>query len=192
MAPSTNEKSKLWVFLRILTNILWTISLVIILASCSSGKDSPSNSLDSGSVLGTSYMSGLSVSPGGTLIIHGHDGSSSTPATGPVSVAVEPHGKFVYVANSFSNNISAYTIDGTKGDLNLVTASPFTAGTNPSSITVDPTGKFTYVANSYSSNVSAYTIDTTTGALTEVTDRRLRQGVNLSSSPWTLQANLSM
>ncbi len=40
--------------------------------------------------------------------------------TGPVSVAVDPSGKFAYVANADSNNVSMYTIDATTGALTLI------------------------------------------------------------------------
>ncbi len=77
----------------------------------------------------------------------------------PDSVTVDPSGKFAYVANSGSSNVSAYTINATTGALTAVPGSPFAAGTTPVSVTVDPSGKFAYVANSGSDTVSAYTID---------------------------------
>ncbi len=75
---------------------------------------------------------------------------------------------FAYVANSGSNDVSAYIIDPTSGALTPVPESPFPAGAGPYAVTVDPTGRFAYVANSASHNVSAYTIDATSGALTPV------------------------
>jgi DNA-binding beta-propeller fold protein YncE len=54
-------------------------------------------------------------------------------------VAVDPTGKFAYVANAFGNNVSAYSI-GANGALTPVTGSPFAAGTAPFSVAVDPTG----------------------------------------------------
>jgi DNA-binding beta-propeller fold protein YncE len=86
--------------------------------------------------------------------------------TEPVFVAVDPAGKFAYVANSGSNNVSMYSINTTTGMLTSVGA--IAAGTNPSSAAVDPTGKFAYIANSGSSDVSMYSIDATTGALTSM------------------------
>jgi 6-phosphogluconolactonase (cycloisomerase 2 family) len=38
----------------------------------------------------------------------------------PKSVAVDPSGKFAYVANNFSNSISMYTVDATTGALTLI------------------------------------------------------------------------
>jgi 6-phosphogluconolactonase len=57
-------------------------------------------------------------------------------ATGvlPNSIALDPSGMFAYVANMGSNNISAYTINGTTGALAPVPGSPFAAGVGPSSV----------------------------------------------------------
>lgn len=86
--------------------------------------------------------------------------------TDPLSVAVDPTGKFAYVANSSSNDVSMYTIDATTGTLTSVGLTA--AGTGPVSAAVDPTGKFVYVANNGSNNVSMYTIDASTGQLTSI------------------------
>ncbi len=98
----------------------------------------------------------------------------------PISLAVDPSGRFAYVANNIGNNVSAYTINSSTGALRAVAGSPFAAGVGPSSVTVDPSGQFVYVVNSclYSGdcsaghltgNVSAYTINSSTGALRAVT-----------------------
>jgi 6-phosphogluconolactonase (cycloisomerase 2 family) len=72
-----------------------------------------------------------------------------------------------YVANSGSNDVSAYTISSTTGALTAVVGSPFAAGTTPNAVTVSPNGQFLYVANG-GGNVSAYTIASGTGVLTAV------------------------
>jgi YVTN family beta-propeller protein len=89
----------------------------------------------------------------------------------PDSIAVDPTGKFAYVANSGTNNVSMYTINGTTGALTFI--GRIAAGIGPASVTVDPSGKFVYVANESNSddlagNVSMYTINSTTGALTSI------------------------
>jgi YVTN family beta-propeller protein len=84
----------------------------------------------------------------------------------PVSVTVDPAGRFVYVTNSDSNDVSMYTIDATTGSLTSI--GTITAGTNPTSVAVDPASKFAYVINSGSDDVSLYSINATTGALTSV------------------------
>jgi DNA-binding beta-propeller fold protein YncE len=81
----------------------------------------------------------------------------------PNSVAVDPSGKFAYVANGGDGTVSAYIVDSTTGALSPVTGSPFATGFLPFSVTVDPSATFAYVANEQ--GVSAYTIDSTTGAL---------------------------
>jgi YVTN family beta-propeller protein len=89
---------------------------------------------------------------------------TSVAGTDPAAVAVDPLGKFAYVANFGSNDVSMYTINATTGALESI--GTIAAGTGPSSVAVDSTGKFAYVTNSGSNNVSMYTIDALTGALT--------------------------
>jgi YVTN family beta-propeller protein len=88
----------------------------------------------------------------------------------PDSVAVDPAGKFAYVANFGSNDVSMYTIDATTGA--LASTGTIAAGPGPISIAVDPADKFAYVANWTRDNtggsVSMYTIDATTGALISI------------------------
>jgi YVTN family beta-propeller protein len=85
--------------------------------------------------------------------------------TGPVSVAVDPSGKFAYVTNEWGN-VSMYTINAATGA--LASMGTIAAGTGPVSVAVDPAGKFAYVTNSGSNDVSMYTIDATTGALISI------------------------
>src|SRR5258708_27693095 len=73
-------------------------------------------------------------------------------------------GGFAYVANANSNNVSAYTIDGTTGALTPVAGSPFPAGSYPSSVTVDPTGPFAYAANACTTTDSASSTNGSTTA----------------------------
>jgi 6-phosphogluconolactonase len=119
------------------------------------------------------------------IICSGTCSGNNFPAgTGPQSISVDPTGKFAYVANFLSNDVSAYTIASTGAltqvdcgggpTCDTVNSLPknFKAGMGPGSVTVDPTGKFVYVANQGDrvnpGTVSAYTIDSSTGALTSV------------------------
>src|SRR5207253_1056095 len=88
--------------------------------------------------------------------------------TEPVCVAVDPTGKFVYVANLISNNVSGYTINAVTGALTAIPGSPFLSGDMPTHVSVDPTGKFAYVANLRSNDVSGFAIDAGTGTLTAI------------------------
>jgi hypothetical protein len=106
-------------------------------------------------------------------------GSPFAAGRGPFSVAVDPTGKFAYVANLVDHNVSAYSI-GTNGALTPVTGSPFAAERGPRSVAVDPTGKFAYVANSGDNNVSAYSIGAG-GALTQLTTSPFAAGSSPTS-----------
>jgi 6-phosphogluconolactonase (cycloisomerase 2 family) len=86
--------------------------------------------------------------------------------SGPNSVALDPTGKFAYVANFNSNDVSMYTIDATTGA--LASIGTIAAGTQPVSYVEDPVGNFAYVANAGSNDLSMYTINATTGALTSM------------------------
>jgi 6-phosphogluconolactonase (cycloisomerase 2 family) len=86
-----------------------------------------------------------------------------------VAVAPDPSGKFgkfAYVANIDSDNVSMYAINPTTGALEAIGA--IAAGAAPSSVAVDPSGKFVYVANENSGNISMYTIDAATGILQSI------------------------
>jgi len=91
----------------------------------------------------------------------------SSDGFGTTSIAVDPSDKFAYVLNSFSNTVSAYSIDA-DGALEL-TGSPLAAGQNSNdpgsfnSASVDPNGKFLYVTGTCC--VYVYAIDATTGRL---------------------------
>ena len=107
------------------------------------------------------------------------NGNNFLTGTVPASVAVDPLGKFAYVANQTANDVSAYTINAATGALTRILCvvavgvdcninNNFSAGTGPVSVAVDPSGKFAYVANFNSKDVSAYTINAATGALTQI------------------------
>lgn len=89
---------------------------------------------------------------------------SATPFTqsgmlGPVHVAVDARGIFVFTANKDSNNVSVFAIAG-NGTLTQVLNSPFSVapGTLPVSLTVDPSANFLYVANNGTNTVSSFVI----------------------------------
>jgi 6-phosphogluconolactonase (cycloisomerase 2 family) len=119
----------------------------------------------------------------GTILAYTIDGTTGalTPVTGspvaagtyPNVVTVDPSGKFAYVANIDSADISAYAINASGGALTPIAGSPFAAGgpnTFPRAVTVDPSGKFAYVATGTvaSGNIWVYSINQTTGALTAI------------------------
>ena len=90
--------------------------------------------------------------------------AEATPQ-GPASVAMDPSGKFLYVADNASAKVAGFQILGT-GELTPVAGSPFsTGGSASTSIAVDPSGKFVYVANTGSGDISGFSIDPASGTL---------------------------
>jgi 6-phosphogluconolactonase (cycloisomerase 2 family) len=81
----------------------------------------------------------------------------------PVAIAIDPLGKYAYVANSGTNSVSAFTLDTTTGALTEMAMSPITVPGGPNSVAVEPTGKFAYVANLTGSTISILDIDPNTG-----------------------------
>jgi 6-phosphogluconolactonase (cycloisomerase 2 family) len=88
-------------------------------------------------------------------------------SSGAAPVTFTP--QYVLVANSGSNDITAYRINPASGTLTPVSGSPFLADTSPVSVSADLLGRFAYVANNGSNDISAFGINPTTGVLTQVT-----------------------
>ncbi|HEU5453138.1 MAG TPA: beta-propeller fold lactonase family protein, partial [Terriglobales bacterium] len=83
----------------------------------------------------------------------------------PLAMAIDPGGKFLFVANQGSNTVSVFTIDRSNGVLAEVSGSPFATGASPSGIAAS--SKAVYVANTGAGTISAYTYNSS-GALTAV------------------------
>jgi 6-phosphogluconolactonase (cycloisomerase 2 family) len=83
----------------------------------------------------------------------------------PLSIKIDPSGKFAYVANLSSRNVSMFAINATTGLLTEI-GTPVVSGDGPVSVSIDRTGHFVYVANFISNDVTTFTINTSTGALT--------------------------
>jgi len=82
--------------------------------------------------------------------------------------AIDPTGKFLYVANTDSDNITGFTIDQTSGALTAIPGTPFAAGDFPVAVTIDPSGRYLYVPNRNSGNVQSFAINPTSGVLTSI------------------------
>lgn len=65
----------------------------------------------------------------------------------PQGVAVDPRGRFLFVANADENTVDVYAIDPTTGALSSVPVQRERTGNGPAAIAFDSTGKFMYVAN---------------------------------------------
>jgi 6-phosphogluconolactonase (cycloisomerase 2 family) len=94
----------------------------------------------------------------------------------PISATFDPIGKFLYVANFSSNNVSAFTVDHNTGVTSTISGSPFSTGTGPVFVVADPAGSFLYAGNQGSNNITGFSIDSSTGALKSVTTAGLGAG----------------
>ncbi len=114
--------------------------------------------------------------PGVTTVV-----PSFTTDPVPAGVAVDPCNRFVYVTDSLTNKVSAYTICNGQttqsstcptvpdGSLVAVTGSPFslTGGANgPGPLAVDPYGNYVYVVDTLSGQVSILHLSPVSGSLT--------------------------
>jgi 6-phosphogluconolactonase len=107
--------------------------------------------------------------PAQTCTVRNGSGTIDKSDVTNVLVSCTQTGRFAFVANRQSNNLSAYAIDSASGALLPIAGSPFAAnGTTPTALAVDPNGDFLYVANNASNNVSVYAIDAVHGTLTAV------------------------
>ena len=84
------------------------------------------------------------------------------------NVALEPSGRFAYVAatalNPAPSRLIAYAIDPRAGTLTQVASAD--TGMAGRGLGIDPTGRFVYVANVNAASVSAFAIDARTGVPT--------------------------
>ena len=83
----------------------------------------------------------------------------------PFAIAIDPSGKFVYEALTFTDQIAAWSVNQTTGVLTPVPGSPFTTGITPIFLTSVKNFLYTMTGGA----VYAYTIDPGSGVLTPVT-----------------------
>jgi 6-phosphogluconolactonase len=113
----------------------------------------------------------------------------SSPLTFPISrVAIDPTGRYAFVTNASApevdvvpallsqpNNLFAYSIASSSGELQSAPGSPYTTGGFlPIDVSVDGSGEFVYVLNQYpqigaeGSSISAFAINASNGSLTAI------------------------
>lgn len=105
-------------------------------------------------------------------------GSPFSAGLGPTSIVVAPSGKFMFVVDRLSNQISEYKIATGTGELTPNTQATISTGANPVSAairvsttadaTTGGTANYLYVAELGSSSLSIYTFDSTKGTLGRV------------------------
>jgi 6-phosphogluconolactonase len=109
-------------------------------------------------------ISGFSIDPT-TGVLSQLVGSPFPAGQGPIRVAADSAGKFLFSANLFDDTVSAFTIDATSGALGQVAGSPYPTNSAPVAVVVDPDGKYVYVANTGSGDLSVFSLNSTSGAL---------------------------
>lgn len=106
-------------------------------------------------------------------------GTPTAVGTSPAAMITDATRRFLYVANSESNTVSAFSISPTTGKLSASSPATVSTGATPVALVLHPNGEFLYVANSGSSSgvgsVSGFTVNLTSGSLSG--------GVQVSSSP---------
>jgi 6-phosphogluconolactonase (cycloisomerase 2 family) len=113
-------------------------------------------------------------------------GAAAAVASNPSAIAVEPSGRFAYVANQGANDVSVHAVDATTGALTALGS--VAADDTPSALAVDPSGRFVYVANAYLSNpgsgsLTAYAIAADTGALSTIDLNGALGGTAMTTGP---------
>jgi DNA-binding beta-propeller fold protein YncE len=65
--------------------------------------------------------------------------NSGTPyatGTSPVFILAEPAGKYLYVGNQTSSNVTGFSYDPVTGKLTAISGSPFTVGSAPGGLEI--------------------------------------------------------
>jgi 6-phosphogluconolactonase len=111
---------------------------------------------------GSSTIAAYSINGTTLTEVSGSPFTTKTPGnsteTQPTSVAVSATGKFLYVANNFTNTVGAFSIGSSGALTQLQGSSPYTVGLAPTGLGTVPSGAFLYVTNSGSNSVSAFAI----------------------------------
>jgi 6-phosphogluconolactonase (cycloisomerase 2 family) len=104
---------------------------------------------------------------GGTGALTAVSGSAIATGEGPLSLVIDPTGRFAYVNNvddSPGGDISGYTIDPTSGALTAMAGGTFLSGSGAFALAMAPSGKFGYVLQFTGEiQITTFSIDATTG-----------------------------
>ncbi len=118
---------------------------------------------------GNSSVSQYSVDPGTgalTALTPATVTVSQTAGAEPEDIAVDPTGRWAYVANPFGGSVSQLRIDPNTGALTMV--EEFTSGllSFPTGVAFSPDGRSLYVADYAAGDVAEFDVDPRSGALT--------------------------
>jgi 6-phosphogluconolactonase (cycloisomerase 2 family) len=98
--------------------------------------------------------------------IHGSPYHTNSNSPGPL--AVDAYGKYLYVVNTGSSNITGYVINRSTGVLQQFIGQPAAAGLGANSIAIRSDDSWLFVANTNATTVSQYAITQSTGVLNPV------------------------
>jgi 6-phosphogluconolactonase (cycloisomerase 2 family) len=79
---------------------------------------------------------------------------SASAHSGPVDIASDHWGNHLYVVNAGSNDLNAYFINRSSGNLTQVSGSPFKLPGRGNRVTLNASGHFVYVTSTNSSSIS--------------------------------------
>ncbi len=102
------------------------------------------------------------VAPTGQAVVPAH--------SNPFRAASDANGTHLYVANSGSNDVSAYAINRSNGYLTQAPGSPYAVGRTATAVAVHPSGKFVYVTrdnDAAGDGIAAFSVNAN-GSLTAV------------------------
>jgi 6-phosphogluconolactonase (cycloisomerase 2 family) len=83
----------------------------------------------------------------------------------PGPIAVDAYGRFLYVVNTGSGNVSGYVINSNTGALTVFSGGPAAAGVGANSIAIRSDDSWVFVANLTTGSLSQYAMTLSTGIL---------------------------
>jgi 6-phosphogluconolactonase (cycloisomerase 2 family) len=86
----------------------------------------------------------------------------------PLSIDMDPEGRFVFVPNKAAASVSVFAINQQTGSLQLVKGSPFFVGFNPYRLRVHPSGHFVFVTLWSDAQMAVLSLDQDSGRLAPV------------------------
>jgi 6-phosphogluconolactonase len=147
------------------------------LAISANGAFTFSTAVSAGAPYNVTVSTQPTATPAQRCAVNAGSGVASAAVTNVSIACAVLVGKFLYVPNSGSSDVSAYSIDASTGALATVAGSPFPSNQTPGYATADPDARHLYVSGRRkptllpdpgASLISAYAIDAATGALSEL------------------------
>ena len=93
-------------------------------------------------------------------------GSPYPAGDDPGPLLVDPYGKWLYVLDTGSNQISGYGISSATGTLTAFTGAPIATNLEPTAMAIRKDDSWLFVSNLNSANISEYAVTPATGILT--------------------------